>query len=71
MTNMKLIKTKEDYDIALNRLDEIFDAPIGTAEGEEAELLALLINEYESKNYQIPSPDPIEAINIRMENRYN
>lgn len=65
--NIKLIKTEEDYQIALNRLDAIFDAPIGTAESDEADVLALLVDEYEKLNYPIDAPDPIEAIKIRME----
>ena len=67
MINIKLIKTEKDYENALNRLDVIFDAKPNTKEGEEAEILAILINEFEEDNYKIPSPDPIEAIKIRME----
>src|SRR5690606_37562733 len=52
---------------ALKRLDEIFDAKIGTAESDEADVLGLLIDEYENKHYPIEAPDPIEAIKIRME----
>ena len=61
------IKTEEDYEKALARLDEIFDAPPNTEEGDEAEILALLIETYEDKYYPISDPDPIEAIKIRME----
>ena len=65
--NIKLIKTEEDYQTALKRLDEIFDAPMGTPESDEADVLALLIDEYEKQHYPIDAPDPIEAIKIRME----
>ena len=65
--NIKLIKTEEDYKFALNKLEVIFDAPIGTPESDEADVLALMIDEYEKKHYQIEAPDPIEAIKIRME----
>ncbi len=65
--NIKLIKTEADYQIALKRLDEIFDAKIGTLESDEADLLGLMIDEFEKKHYQIDAPDPIEAIKIRME----
>jgi HTH-type transcriptional regulator/antitoxin HigA len=44
----------------------IFDAPVDTKEGDEAEILALLIENYENEHYPIESPDPIEAIKIRM-----
>lgn len=65
--SMKLITTEKEYDKALQRLDEIFDAKANTKEGQEAEVLALLIEEYEQKYYKIESPDPITAIRIRME----
>lgn len=65
--NIKLIKTEEDYRLALNRLEVIFDAPIGTPESDEADVLALLVDEYEKQHYPIEAPDPIEAIKIRME----
>lgn len=65
--NIKLIKTESDYENALKRLEVIFDAKIGTPESDEADILGLLIDEYEKKNYPIEAPDPIEAIKIRME----
>ena len=65
--DIKLIKTEEDYKKTLERIEEIFDAPIGTIESDEADILALLIDEYEKKNFPIDAPDPIEAIKIRME----
>lgn len=64
---IKPIKTEAEYDAALTRLDEIFDAQPGTPEGDESELLALLIDDYENKYHFIEAPDPIEAIKIRME----
>lgn len=64
---LKLIKTESDYQNALKRLEMIFDAPIGTAESDEADILGLMIDEYEKKHYPIEAPDPIEAIKIRME----
>lgn len=65
--NIKLIKTEADYQKALKRLEEIFDTKIGTLESDEADILGLMIDEYEKKQYQIDAPDPIEAIKIRME----
>ncbi|MFK7906679.1 MAG: type II toxin-antitoxin system HigA family antitoxin [Chitinophagales bacterium] len=64
---IKPIKTEQDYTEALERLEIIFDAPIDTIEGDEAEILSLLIENYENKYYPIEAPDPIEAIKIRME----
>jgi len=65
--NIRLIKNEEDYKIALKRLEVIFDAAFGTADSDEADVLGLLIDEYEKKHYLIEAPDPIEAIKIRME----
>ena len=64
---LKPIKNEEDYRSALQRLEVIFDAPIDTIEGDEAEILSLLIENYENIHYPIEAPDPIEAIKIRME----
>ena len=63
---IKPIKTEADYQAALNRLDVIFDAKIGTKESDEADILGLLIDDYENIYYPIEAPDPIEAIKIRM-----
>ena len=65
--NIKPIKTESDYREALKRLEMIFDAVVGTAESDEADVLGLMVDEYEKKHYQIEAPDPIEAIKIRME----
>ncbi len=65
--NIQPIKTEKDYRTALKRLEVIFDAEIGTIESDEADVLGLLIDDYEMKHYPIESPDPIEAIKIRME----
>jgi HTH-type transcriptional regulator/antitoxin HigA len=64
---IKVIKTEEEYRQALKRLEAIFDAPADTREGDEAELLGILIEKYEDEYYPIEAPDPIEAIRFRME----
>lgn len=65
--NIKPIKTEQDYQEALDRLELVFDAVEDTPEGDEADILSLLIENYENKHYRIEAPDPIEAIKIRME----
>ena len=65
--NLKPIKNENDYRNALERLEVIFDAQIDTKEGDEAEILSLMIENYENEHYPIEAPDPIEAIKIRME----
>jgi len=63
----KILKTDKDYEQALNRLDEIFDAKPNTPRGDEFELLSLLIDRYEEEHHIIDLPHPIEAIKFRME----
>lgn len=65
--NIKPIKTEQDYQEALDRLEVIFDAKKGSPEGDELEILGLLIEKYESVHFPIDLPDPIEAIKFRME----
>jgi HTH-type transcriptional regulator/antitoxin HigA len=65
--NLKPIKTKKDYQQALDRLELIFDAKKGTEEGDELEILGILIDQYENEHFPIDLPDPIEAIKFRME----
>ena len=65
--NITPIKSDADYKLALKRLEVIFNAPVGTSESDEADILGLMIDEYEKKYYPIEAPDPIEAIKIRME----
>ncbi len=61
------IRNEEDYQNALQRIDEIFDAKRGTQEGDELEILAILVDNYENDHFPIEMPDPIEAIKFRME----
>lgn len=64
---IKPIKTKSDYEKALLRLEKVFDAKADTLLGDEAEILSMLIENYENEHYAIDAPDPIEAIKIRMD----
>lgn len=64
---IKPLKTEKDYEKALERLEVIFDSPAHSKEGDEAEVLSILIDNYENEYYPIDAPDPIEAIEIRME----
>jgi HTH-type transcriptional regulator/antitoxin HigA len=61
------IKTEHDYDLALERVNILFDAKPNTEEGDELDILVTLIEKYEKINYPIPDPDPIEAIKFMME----
>ena len=64
---VKMIRTEDDYKLALKRLEDIFDAPADSIEGDESEILTILIEKYEDEHYPIGLPDPIEAIKFRME----
>ncbi len=67
--NMKIktIKNRKDYQQSLNRLEIIFDAKKGSSEGDELEVLGILIEKYEDAQFPIYFPDPVEAIKFRME----
>lgn len=61
------IHNEKNYQNALDRLEEIFDAKKGTELGDELEILSILIDKYENETFPIGMPDPIEAIKFRME----
>jgi HTH-type transcriptional regulator/antitoxin HigA len=65
--NKKPVKTEQDYQDAIKRLDVVFDGAPNSKEGEELEILGVLINNYEKIYFPIDLPDPIEAIKFRME----
>jgi HTH-type transcriptional regulator / antitoxin HigA len=62
-----ILETRKDYETATRRFEEINDAPKDSPEYKEMLLLALLINQYEEKHWEVPEVDPIEMIKIRME----
>ena len=64
---IKPIHSEQEYKKALKRLEKIFDAKPGTREGDELEILSILIDKYENSKDPIDFPDPIEAIKFRME----
>jgi HTH-type transcriptional regulator/antitoxin HigA len=65
---LKILKTEEDYDKALTRIDDLMELnpKLGTKESDELEILVLLVEKYEELNWNIETPDPIEAIKYRM-----
>lgn len=62
----RLIKSASDYDLALTRIDEIFDSKPGTANGDELELLLHLVERFEEGEWPIAFPDPVTAIRFRL-----
>jgi HTH-type transcriptional regulator / antitoxin HigA len=65
--NIKPIKTKKDYEAALKKIDELFDAKPNTNDGDLLDVLTTLVEAYEQKHFKIAPPDPMEAIKFRME----
>lgn len=63
----RLIKTEEDYEMALSRIEGLMDAEPGTDKMDQLELLTALVEMYEEQHYPIGPPDPIEAIKFRMD----
>lgn len=67
MANVKPIRTEADYEAAMSRIEEIFDAKLGTPEGEELDALANLVELYENEHEPIGYPDPVDAMKFRRE----
>ena len=67
--NIHPIRTKADYKRALREVSAYFDneSEPGSEDGDRFEILATLVEAYESKHFPIEAPDPIEAIRFRME----
>jgi HTH-type transcriptional regulator/antitoxin HigA len=65
--NIKPIRNDDDLAAALGRMEQLRGAETNTSEGDELEVLALLIEKYEDEHYPMPSSDPIEAIKFRMD----
>jgi HTH-type transcriptional regulator/antitoxin HigA len=63
---LKVIKAKKEYNEALVNLEKVFDAKPGTSKGDDLEILALLIDQYEKDHFLIEAPDSIEAVKFRM-----
>jgi HTH-type transcriptional regulator/antitoxin HigA len=64
---IKPIKNGRDYQQALRRVESLWKSPEGSAESDELDVLATLIEAYEREHYPIDLPDPVEAIKFRLE----
>ncbi|MBM3648490.1 MAG: helix-turn-helix domain-containing protein [Alphaproteobacteria bacterium] len=67
MADVKPIRSERDYEAALGEIERLWGAKIGTPQGDRLDVLATLIDAYESEYHPIDPPDPIEAIKFRME----
>jgi HTH-type transcriptional regulator / antitoxin HigA len=66
-SEVKPIRTKRDYEVALKEVEKLWGAKSGTLAGDRLDVLATLIDAYEAAHYPMDPPDPIEAIKFRME----
>jgi HTH-type transcriptional regulator / antitoxin HigA len=64
---IKPIHTDEDYQMALMRVEKLWGAQQDTPEGDELDILLVLTEAYESKNYPMPPSDPVNAILFLMD----
>jgi HTH-type transcriptional regulator/antitoxin HigA len=64
---IRLIKTEQDYNEAIQRIESLWGAKINSPEGDELDLLSTIVEAYEMKHFPILPPDPIDAILFRME----
>lgn len=62
-----ILKTEKDYNKAIKRFEEIFDATPGSSDSDEFDLLALLIHTYEEEHFHIENADPIQVIKMKMD----
>ena len=73
MTNsviqIRPIRTEDDYDGALHRIDQLMSAEANTPEGDELDVLATLVDAYEEKHFPMDAPDPVAAIQFLMEQK--
>jgi HTH-type transcriptional regulator/antitoxin HigA len=64
---LKPIRTEADHEAALAEVERLWGAKTGTPDGDRLDILATLIDAYEALKYPMDPPDPIEAIQFRME----
>ena len=65
--DIRPIRTKQDHERALRRIETLMDAEVGTEEGDELEVLATLVEAYEEKHFPMDTADPVDAILFRMD----
>lgn len=66
---IKPIKTEKDFNLALKRIETLWNATDGTKQGDEVDILVTLVAAYEEEHHPMPPPTSIEAIKFRMEQR--
>ena len=66
-TEVKPIRTAADYHAALKEVERLWGSKSGTPDGDRLDVIATLIDAYESQHEPVDKPDPVEAIRLRME----
>lgn len=68
---LEIIKSDEHYEQMLRWVDQQFDlAPDPKSpEGNRLQIALLLIKSYEDEYFQIPTPDPVEAVKLKMQEK--
>jgi len=67
MADIRPIRSEADHDAALAEIERLWGAQSGTPEGDRLDVLATLVDAYESSHYPFDPPDPVDAILFRME----
>jgi HTH-type transcriptional regulator/antitoxin HigA len=62
----KVLKTEDEYNKASIRMMEIFHAEPNTPEGDELDLLLVLVKDFDEKHYQLPELNALEVIKYKM-----
>ena len=67
MTKVKAIRTEEDYQAALKRIEQIWDAPAGSPEDAELDMLVDLVERYEDEHEPMGDPTPLGALEFLID----
>ncbi len=65
--NIRPIRTKSDYRVALKDIEGLMTAKANTPEGDRLDVLATLVEAYERRHFPLDLPDAVDAIKFRME----
>lgn len=64
--NIEGIKTEKNYENSLHKIEQLWASPENSVEGDELDILLVLVEAYEAKHYPIAPPNPVDAIKFRM-----
>lgn len=67
--DIKPIRTDDDYRAALREVESLMLAEFGSPEGDRLDVLATLVEAYESKHFPMELPDPVDAIKFSMDQK--